>query len=346
MIKTNKKDSIFFIVLLAIVIGGIIIRDNLLSVAVFPFLWIILVIVGGKITTNTKQAFSITNSNALKGWAAVEIMIGHLGLFVDSNFLFANRKAGIFFVGLFFVLSGYGLSYGVNNKTDYLQSFLKNKCKNIFIPSFIVIVIYGFIFRSGIYDVLFGHAIWYIWELMLLYVIFYVANKLTHKWANWIIFIVTIILTVTLYLCGADNPWYGSALCFPLGCFIYVLESKKSSVIKAQIGGFVVSVICCGICSIGFMRFPNTLVGSLICRNIASVCFCILVYLILSHVIIGNSLLDFFSEISFELYLVHFPVMKLISLMALKSNYLFCLFSVVLSILIAVLFHFILKIFR
>lgn len=54
----------------------------------------------------------------------IVIMIGHIGLATGSIVLYPNRKAGILFVGIFFMLSGYGLIYSVDNKPEYLKHFL------------------------------------------------------------------------------------------------------------------------------------------------------------------------------------------------------------------------------
>lgn len=55
---------------------------------------------------------------ALRGISAIEIMIGHIGLATDSVILYPNRKAGILFVGIFFLLSGYGMAYSTEHKPN------------------------------------------------------------------------------------------------------------------------------------------------------------------------------------------------------------------------------------
>lgn len=62
-------------------------------------------------------------SLSIRGLSAVEIMLGHIGIATGLLILYPNRKAGILFVGIFFLLSGYGLSKSLNENKDYLKHF-------------------------------------------------------------------------------------------------------------------------------------------------------------------------------------------------------------------------------
>ena len=44
------------------------------------------------------QTLSSNVSYSIRGIAAIEIMLGHIGLDTQNAFLYANRKAGILFV--------------------------------------------------------------------------------------------------------------------------------------------------------------------------------------------------------------------------------------------------------
>lgn len=79
------------------------------------FLWVALD-VWGMTKRQNESVLSSEQTGALKGICAIEIMMGHIGSATESIFLFPNRKAGILFVGVFFLLSGYGLAYSMANK--------------------------------------------------------------------------------------------------------------------------------------------------------------------------------------------------------------------------------------
>lgn len=68
-----------------------------------------------------QRTLSVEISTSIKGISAIEIMIGYIGVVAGLWFLYPNRKAGILFVGIFFMLSVYGLMYNYVNKSDYTK---------------------------------------------------------------------------------------------------------------------------------------------------------------------------------------------------------------------------------
>lgn len=96
--------------------------------------WLLLILTGSKFADKNqfyKNVLSENQSNALRGICAIEIMLGHIGIATESLLLYPYRKAGILFVGIFFMLSGYGLSYGVSYKEKYLEHFFLNRVINL-----------------------------------------------------------------------------------------------------------------------------------------------------------------------------------------------------------------------
>ena len=115
-LKTNIVP-LFCILLVSI---GFIFRENQYSAIVVTLLWMGLIVIDTRFNETTQTALSISNTTSLRGWAAIEIMLGHIASKTGSIIQFPNRKAGILFVGVFFLLSGYGLMYGLDKKENYL----------------------------------------------------------------------------------------------------------------------------------------------------------------------------------------------------------------------------------
>ncbi len=113
--------------------------------AVIVILWLILIFVGIRYVNVSDDiiAFDKDSSLALRGICSIEIMLGHIGIAVDSAVLFPNCKAGILFVGVFFALSGYGLMYSMQHKENYLKKFLWNRFPQILLPAYIIYVAGG-----------------------------------------------------------------------------------------------------------------------------------------------------------------------------------------------------------
>ena len=157
---------------------------------IFLIAWLVLIFYKIKIDSNSvPNPFNKENSVILRGMAALEIMIGHIGLATGSKILFPNRKAGILFVGIFLALSGYGLMYSKENKKQYMDEFLGKRLCKLLIPAYSVYIIFvifqmvqskNIIYLRNIIDMkhFFLNTNWYVWEIILLYCIFYTAYKI------------------------------------------------------------------------------------------------------------------------------------------------------------------------
>ena len=122
------------------------------------FLCIILLLWGGKFAGFKSarfhdDSFSLEKTKALKGFAAIGVIMHHVSLeqaFQNVNgrgnlgelSLFVN--AGYLFVAIFFFCSGFGLIKSLNTKKDYFETFLKKRLvKTLVIPFYINVLIYA-----------------------------------------------------------------------------------------------------------------------------------------------------------------------------------------------------------
>jgi len=270
-------------------------------------MWLSLIFYGVKVADNADTALSLNNTAALRGISAIEIMLGHIGIVTGNVIQFPNRKAGILFVGIFFMLSGYGLAYGYANKAGYLQHFFKKRFLKILIPTVLVIIASAIYYRNiSIEMVLESGARWYITELFVLYIIFYVSYRFIGEKGIIVITVVTAVFVVLAYFMGLSNPWYGSTFCFPLGMAYYNFK-KDTVTLKTKRRVFYVSLLLLGMLSAiaGFFVLDGSFVGNVLCRSLASVSFCLAVILVLEKIRIGNMFVEYLSLISFEIYLIH-----------------------------------------
>lgn len=335
--KKKINDIVYYVINMLLILVGILKRNNKYSIFTILLIWLLLIVYGCKKTDNYSNALSKENSNAIRGWGAFEIMLGHIGLVTGNVFLFANRKAGILFVGIFFVLSGYGVMYSVKNKKTYLSTFWKIRLNRLCVPFLLVIILA--IIQNGKWDfnLLFAGGQWYVWELILLYLVFYLSAK--SKWVFEINFAIEILMIIMFYFIGLDNPWYGSTVCFSLGIAycIYKDRIKNISSVLRRIGGVILTIIL-GLSMVGFFMFPNQIVGILFCRNIASVSFCMIIILILEKLSLGNKINLFLGKYSYEIFLIHPLIIKEVSKFK-CSDYMFCIIVIIATIALAVIIH-------
>lgn len=283
--------------------------------------WLILILAG--IRKEEKECLFKANISAIRGISAIEIMMGHIGLATNSLVLYPNRKAGILFVGIFFVLSGYGLAYSLSVKQNYLKGFVISKITKILIPAYVVyvcgVVINSVINQSGEIITVFNPVIffqktnWYVWEIMLFYLIFYIAYRfLKESKADIVIGCVSVLFILVCFVLKVSNPWYGSTICFWLGIVYYRNEQELKQVFRSRPFLFWVGAVVLAVSILIFFVDQKGFIGLVCARNIAAAVFSVLVLLLLYKYHIGNAVTNWLGNISYEIFLIHFVVIGIL----------------------------------
>lgn len=287
----------------------------------------------------------------IKGIAALEIMLGHIGLYVDTPLLFPFRKAGILVVGVFFFLSGYGLTIRCQQDTSYGKSFLVKRVKGIVLPFWIANLVYvvvlgigGLWEYSSILDLflsvvgvkLLNYPTWYLIELLFFYVLFWLVYNFLPKKKVTVLFCISIVLIYICYLCKVDDPWYGSALCFAAGTGAAWHEEKIKKVWTGMrywgllLGGTVVlgsSLV------LFFVLGEESFLGNGVCRNVASITFALLLYFIFYKIQIKGYMYEVFGKISMNIYLYHMLAIQMLALVCLDRPDMFLALVVAVTVL-------------
>lgn len=348
MNDTRQKNTLFYVLISLILASGFLLLDKSYSVLCVLVVWVLLILFGMS-QNNSGNALNIDSANALRGICALEIMLGHIGLATNNIFLFPNRKAGILFVGIFFLLSGYGLSYSLDNKENYLNSFSKRIARIliIFTPLLVCFCVIKVCINpeKNIVDIIinqmFNSSYWYVWELLGLYLLFYVIAKYKKEKLNLIMLISTMIFVVIAFLLGLNDTWFGSTLAFPLGMYYYSYLSKKERE-KSKVPTWLLFIIFSLVLAASILCFfvsPDSFIGNCVARNIATVMFCLLVLIILSKIKLGNPVISFVSKISFEIYLIHSIIEEVLLQLGVNNDYIFLITTIILSIVVSYFYN-------
>lgn len=306
-----------------------------------------------KNSVNIQQTLSSSISQSLRGISAVEIMLGHIGIATQSVFLYANRKAGILFVGIFFMLSGYGLIYSLNNKPNYINNFLKKRMCRIFFPAYIVYIVFLFIelcqgernctFISAMKYIFLGDFAngyrWYVVEIIGIYLVFRILyQRFSIHYANIIFLMISMTFTICAFILRLENPWYGSMLCFNVGLFYGEYTKEINEYFQRNF--WLKNIFCIFITLLGIGGFficGETFWGNVVFRNIASVFWIFWLISVLQKVSIHSPLSIFLGRISYEIYLVH--PMVIILLKDISDPFLFSIICIIISLMCAWILH-------
>lgn len=234
---------------------------NLFVLNCIPIIFVALFFIGNK--ESEEEFLSVTSSKALKGFAAIGVILHHLTQ-INTNYnqiwtgpINLWNEMGILFTGVFFFLSGYGLWTSFHTKPNYLQGFLKKRLSTVLIPFYVSNWIYVLIMGIGfgiltrpseVLTSILGLTLvntnmWYLVEIVLFYLAFYFLYKnTTEKQAEMgLIIVVGLVVGIGLFS-GWDTTvygwwfrgewWYNTSFVFLYG--MYFAKHKKETIRKMK----------------------------------------------------------------------------------------------------------------
>ncbi|MDO4876504.1 MAG: acyltransferase [Oscillospiraceae bacterium] len=297
-----------------------------------------------------EEPLSLDRSKAIQGFAAVAIIVHHLAqeLAENAGAIGFFTELGVLFVGIFFFFSGYGLYTSLKTKENYLKGFLKKRLVTILIPFYMCILVFtaaecirGTRFTPlQLLGVLSGWSLinphmWYIVEIAILYLAFYVIYRLIkNRTAATVvmgIFVIAMMAGSLMLAHGKDMSasgwfqgewWYNSSFLFVIG----IIVSKHSEGLR-RIARKAYVILLLGLAALLVLLGPQTvymlrrysywseipgetraILDKLRCLSVQLpwiICFVLFLLLIMMRVRFGNPVLKFLGSISLELYLIH-----------------------------------------
>ncbi|MCR4585532.1 MAG: acyltransferase [Lachnospiraceae bacterium] len=272
--------------------------------------------------------------NDLRGLMAVWIVLGHLalGMDVQKNLFLILQKGNLAIVGLFFFLSGYGLEKSLEKKPDYLKTFLFKKISRLFLMTWVQFGVTELCFLllrfhrdyNGLRGVLREYALgvnWYMWELALMYLIFFVSHLLfVGRKAYFAAVLLCAALLAGLYgMLGAYAATYSCAA-FPAGMIIYAAKQKLEKAAESRYGEmFIALLILTGISAYS-MVMPKDIFISAAGKNVFCVFFVMLTSLIFLKLDVNTAAFKSLSRMSPEIYLYQFPAASVATIIAARRG--------------------------
>ena len=333
------------------------IQPSNIILLIFPL--IVLVITFAKSTYAGKGEYASSmwdreQSHMLQAFACINIVIHHLTQEITSYGMMPKgpitiySSMGILFTSVFFFFSGYGLITSVYSNEKYLDTFIRHRFPIILVPFIITNAIQVIIrvcyvrFPISFADALrciFGIYLingngWYIIEIFILYVVFYILFKIISKrdFAMALLCVATIAIIIYASHNGHDTTttishwfkgewWYNSTIVFIMGMLFarfkpaIVSFAKKYYYVHLVLTAilFVVAFVIeekilhtRGYYRTSFAISPiNDITITLITQSVLCVIFTWLILLINMKITLGNKVLSLLSTISLELFLVH-----------------------------------------
>lgn len=257
--------------------------------------------------------------NGMRGIMALEIVIGHVVRY-ETSYLIPFGKFMLIGVGFFFFVSGWGLCKSFHEKPGYLDTFLRTRFGYLAGTALIALAVISVVdilspVKTGyssyslelkaIVQNIFVRTNWYIRELLLLYLVFYLIYKYMRKYQLAVLIGLTVVIAYGLYALGYVRCWYASILSFPLGFLFYENYFKIVQFFKSGKG--LLLTLSLGVVGISSMFLNNNIfITAFITNNALCVCAVIILTMFLSVFYIENPIKKFLNQYATEIFLFQF----------------------------------------
>ena len=192
------------------------------------------------------------NTLVLRAFAVILIIFAHVQYW--AGFYFSNMAS--IMVGLFFFLSGYGLTISKITKPDYLTTFNRRRWSSVVIPTvttsvlgFCIYVLYGAGNTGNMHAILYRIFInpisGFIYQLLVFYIIFYISNRFFKEKDALVLIWAGSILLLVAKLFGHNLDYnHENSFLFAIGAtvavyndILYGVTSRNYNKVLLLIGG-------------------------------------------------------------------------------------------------------------
>ena len=329
------------------------------SAAVLVVFFLAIFIGSRRADSKLYSAMSLDNTIPIRGMLALIVFLHHVSSFYyNISFISPFTHFGYLAVSLFFFYSGYGLCWGLINKKNYLRRFLINRIIKIYIPYLLCVAIYVIVkfsifhFVPTFSDIFFsliccGNIVsvgWYIGELIILYIIFYLSCLFKGRNRIVVFSILFLGLLILLLITPEANLWTKSVIGFPLGLLFCIKRNTIDNILQKRFILNVIFILACFFFGIT-VKIVGEYFGLLLIKicgsTISSIFFILFLYCLILKIQLGNRFLSFIGKISLEFYLYHSLIIALcLKIDLLYSHcFVFCLSTFVFTLVLSFVLH-------
>lgn len=265
---------------------------------------------------------SLDRANAIKGIFTFLILFSHLSGYVvlsdswaDVPYVRVQEHLGQLIVAMFFFYSGYGIWESFTKKPEYEKHFLGRRLLKILLHFDIAVLLFilvqaflpvtypvrnYYLCWIGWEDV--GNSNWFIFVILCLYLIAWVAMKLERVFRKGGI-VALIILTAGLWGClwilaGKDRWWVDTMAVFPLGAVVSTQKKRLETLLQRQGVPYLLSALFLLAYFVAHHLWGIDIYGGVACL------FCLVVMLFSSWIKVGNPVLAWAGKNAFTIYII------------------------------------------
>ncbi|MBR3933211.1 MAG: hypothetical protein IKJ68_04820 [Clostridia bacterium] len=315
------------------------------------FLFICLYKIKFKFTTGFDDYLSVNKTSSIKGIFILIVFFSHFNSYVnythrvDKVFVALMGYVGQAMVAMFLFYSGYGVMESIKNKTDYVNTIPSRRILSCLLQFDIAVLIYAVIkliyghsFTIGRFLLsligweALGNSNWYIFTILVLYFITYVAFKL---FSNKNTAVISVFFAVVVYvLCFRifnTKPvhWYDTILIYPLGMMYSCHKQKIELLLCKKKYAYYLMLLFAAIFTVLLTLFHKNYFVLLVLKNIA---FTMAVVLFTMSVSFDNFVLRWCGNHLFEIFILQRIPMIILKNVGIMNDYIYLSFVICLAV--------------
>lgn len=269
--------------------------------------------------------FDIRNAGAMRGFWCAVVMFTHTPEAYRNGIQDMVGSFGYIGVTFFFMTSAYGLSLGLQKKKNSLDTFWQTRLPKLLVPNWIVNFVFALLFLALFRQIpslssLLSVNNWVLW-LLGCYLIFWICHRFfSGRYTGLLVCTAVFMVSVSLYVLRYmvfDLPggWCAESVGFIWGILLAENHDKCREFFTRNwffkvLAGCLLSMVL----GVLYLKFkPVVFWGAYLLRILLGVSILGFILILNSRIQIGNPLIRFLGEISFEIYLTHATVFSLIA---------------------------------
>lgn len=285
---------------------------------------------------NNELYLSRECTDAVKGFFILWVLFRHLTSYIadysalDKRILLYNYYLDQLIVVMFLFYSGYGVATAIKNKKDvYMKSFLNKRIVQTILRFDIVVLLYfilghftgrNFSLKKLLLSFVawesVGNSNWYIFTIVLLYLITYLAYRLSKKEVVfWGTLVVLTVVYISIMTGLKEVHWYNTAFAYVFGMMYARCEEQIRKVLNKNLVWLSVFVI-----NLFVYHYSRTYSDILFFYEVMSMSFALFVVMLTMKIRISNKCLVFLGKNLFPMYILQRIPMRLLKDTVIATN--------------------------
>lgn len=298
---------------------------------------ILLLLIPSRPVEFNPEYISMKQTNIIRGFFLLLVFMIHFCQYIQMNgptdriFQFWRTHSGQLVVTLFLLYSGYGVFVSIMKKgTPYVRRIPVHRVLRTLVHFDLAVLLYlaaySFMGKTFSMQKIFlallgweslGNSNWYIFVMLILYLITWLAFRILENNPVPSLLFITVLTVISMYILSLHKTdyWYNTMLCYPAGMWYGFFKEKIDVKLKATKNYILAALILLALLLVVYKTRQQ------ICMYaIGAVVFALVVVMFTIKMQLGNSLLEFTGKHLFGLYIMQRLPMALLQHTAIGAN--------------------------